>query len=144
MSRLTEPLKHIRITGLSLFGIQVNLEDVLSGADVDERIKRLSGVRKELEAAVEAVGTLQTEALTRKSELDQLRTAVTQATQDREAAEKALAVPEEALARVMSRATATGRIRGILEGLIIGLLTGAASSYLIWYITKPTAVPGAG
>lgn len=138
MPNLPDTLKKIRFTGINVFGVQVNLEDVLSGAGVDERIRRLTGIKRDLVAAVEAVNGLESEAVGRKAELEALRSAVSQATQDKDAIEKALAVPEEALARIMSRATAKGRVRGVVEGLIIGFLTGAASSYLVWYLTKTT------
>ncbi len=141
MSKLINTLKGIRITGVNVFGFQINLEDILSTKDIDERIKRLSDVKKDLEAAVLAVGELQSEALTSKTELDKLQAAVNQAAQDKETAEKMLSLPQESLSRIIAGATTKGRIRGIIEGLIIGLLTGAASSYLVWYLTKPNSVP---
>lgn len=143
MPHLLDPLKNIRITGINLLGVQVNLEDVLTGTDVDERIRRLSGIKRDLEAAVQAVNGLESEAVSRKAELEALRSAASQAAKDKQAIETALAVPEAALARVMSRATAKGRLRGVIEGLIIGFLTGAASSYVVWFFTKASGT-GAG
>lgn len=136
MTKLTEQFRRIRITGINVLGVQVNLEDLLMSADVDQRIRKLSEVRKDLEAAVEAVAALQTEAIASKTELEKLNTAVQQAAQDKEAAEKLRNVSENALARAIARANAKGRIRGVVEGLAIGFTTGAASSYVVWYLTN--------
>lgn len=139
MTKLTDQLKKIRITpitAINVLGLRINLEDLLQSSDVDQRIGKLSEVRKDLEAAVEAVATLQTEALKSKTELETLQTAVKQAAQDKEAAENLLDVPEEALARVIARANAKGHLRGVLEGLAIGFATGAASSYLVSALTR--------
>ncbi len=136
MAKLTESLKRVRITGVNIFGVQVNLDELLRSSDVDERIERLSEVKRDLEAAVEAVSVLQAEAVSKKAEVETLRSAAKQAAEDRETAEKLLTVPEESLARVIAKANSRGRVRGILEGALVGFLTGAGSSYLVWYFTQ--------
>jgi hypothetical protein len=133
---LSESLKRLRITGVNLFGVQVNLDELLRSQDVDERIAKLSEIKRDLEAAVFAVSSLQAEAETKKTEVETLRSAAKQAVEDEQTAEKLLTVPEESLARVIAKANARGRSRGVVEGILIGLLTGAGSSFLVWYLTQ--------
>lgn len=136
MAGLSESLKRIRITGVNLFGVQVNLDELLRSQDVDDRIAKLSEIKRDLEAAVAAVSSLQAEATTKKTEVETLRSAAKQAAEDKETAEKLLTVPEESLARVIAKANSRGRIRGVVEGILIGLLTGVGSSFLVWYLTQ--------
>ena len=94
-----------------------------------------------------AVQGLQNEAQERKNEADELRAVVTKLQDDKDAAESLLSVPEDAFVRLVGRATAAGRSRGLIEGGIVGLITGVASSLVAWYLitvfagTPPTTLP---
>jgi hypothetical protein len=65
-----------------------------------------------------------------------LKAQIAELEQDKNAVESMLRVPEDSFARLLSRATAKGRVRGIIEGVLIGLATGVFSGALIWYLTR--------
>ncbi|MBK6659275.1 MAG: hypothetical protein IPG43_14495 [Proteobacteria bacterium] len=115
---------------------ELDLTQALDPATVDERIARLDQIRKELEAAAEAVGELRREAFDNKQEAESLRQSLKQLEQDKVTAETLLQVPEESFSRMLARANSKARIRGIVEGLFIGLSTGGMSSLAVWYVTK--------
>ena len=148
----TESIKrYLRNTRLRIslpfLSYEINLDDVLTNKDVDERIKRLSQIKNDLQDTVGAVEQLQAEALHNKAEADRLRETVAQLKQDKATTETMMKIPEESLARVVARAGSKGRIRGLIEGLVIGLITGAISSYFVWFITTPktkTTKPAGG
>jgi hypothetical protein len=94
-------------------------------------------IKQDLLASIAAIEELQVDAQDKKRQVDELQTAVQQLEQDRATAETLLHVPEESFARVLGRAAARGRWRGMVEGALIGFLTGAASSFVVWYLTKP-------
>ena len=131
--------RHLRNTrlrvSLPFFSYEVTLDDVLTNKDVDERIKRLSQIKQDLQDTVGAVEQLQAEALHNKVEADKLRETVEQLKQDKAITESLMKIPEDSLARVVAKAGSKGRIRGLVEGIIIGLITGSLSSYFVWFIT---------
>lgn len=118
---------------------EMDLGQALDDQTVDERIARLDQIRTDLGAAVDAVAELQREALDNKREAVALRDAVARLEHDKVTAETLLKVPEDSFARMLARANAKARVRGLLEGTIVGFSTGALSSYVIWYVTKPAA-----
>jgi chromosome segregation ATPase len=101
----------------------------------DERIKKLAEIQSDLQAAVAAVGELQESATKSKKESDQLQSEIARLREDRAVAEDLMKVPEEAFARMLSRASAKGRGRGLMEGIVVGLFTGVISSLVVWYFT---------
>ena len=136
-AKISKLLRQARFrVSLPFFSYEVTLDDVLDSKNVDERIKRLSTIRTDLEETVHAVTQLQAEALQNKKEAEDLRATVEQLKQDKSTTEAMLKLPEDSIARVLARASSRGRIRGIIEGIIIGLITGGLSSYFIWYVTK--------
>lgn len=116
--------------------ISVTLEDVTSSKLVDERIAKLDKIKFELESAVLAVDTLKQDAVKTQAEAKSLQELVGGLRRDKESFEQMLKVPEDSLARILSKAAKKGRIRGIVEGLIIGLSTGVLSSLFVWWLTK--------
>jgi hypothetical protein len=118
---------------------EMDLSQALDNRNVDERIARLDQIRTDLGAAVEAGSELQREAQDNKQEAHLLREAVAGLEQDKVTAETLLKVPEDSFARMLARANSKARIRGLVEGALIGFFTGALSSYLIWFLTKPSA-----
>jgi hypothetical protein len=121
---------------LPFFRYEMDLGQALDPKTVDERIARLDQIRADLGGAIEAVTELQREAQDNKKEAKQLREAVDRLEQDKVTAETLLKVPEDSFARILGRANSKARARGLLEGSLIGLATGAASSWLVWYLTK--------
>jgi len=115
---------------------EVGVDELLNSKNIDERIARLGEIKRDLQGAIEAVEGLQTEALERKGEVEHLQQTVRKLEEDKSTAETLLKMPEESFARLISRASAKSRVRGIIEGLIIGFITGALSSLLVWYLTK--------
>ena len=115
---------------------EIDLAQAIDPKTVDERIARLDQISNDLNAAVEAVAELQREAQNNKKEAEELREAVEQLEQDKVTAETLLQVPEESFSRILARANAKARTRGLIEGSIIGFTTGALSSLLVWYLTK--------
>lgn len=115
---------------------ELDLTQALDPATVDERIARLDQIKADLTAAAEAVAELQREAQDNKKEAQSLRESVKQLEQDKVTAETLLQVPEESFSRMLARANAKARMRGIIEGASVGLLTGVLSSLLVWYATK--------
>jgi hypothetical protein len=115
---------------------EIDLAQAIDPKTVDERIARLDQIRSDLNAAVEAVAELQREALDNKKEADVLRESVRQLEQDKVTVETLLQVPEESFSRMLARANAKARTRGIIEGSVIGFVTGALSSLLVWYLTN--------
>lgn len=115
---------------------ELDLTQALDPATVDERIARLDQIKADLTAAAEAVAELQREAQDNKKEAQSLRESVKQLEQDKVTAETLLQVPEESFSRMLARANAKARTRGIIEGASVGLLTGVLSSLLVWYATN--------
>jgi prefoldin subunit 5 len=115
---------------------EMDLGQALDAKTVDERIARLDQIRTDLGAAIDAVSELQREAQQNKKEAETLRQAVERLEQDKVTAETLLKVPEDSFARMLARANAKARIRGVIEGAIIGFLTGTGSSFLVWYVTR--------
>ena len=103
---------------------ELDLTQALDPATVDERIARLDQIKADLTAAAEAVAELQREAQDNKKEAQSLRESVKQLEQDKVTAETLLQVPEESFSRMLARANAKARTRGIIEGASVGLLTG--------------------
>jgi hypothetical protein len=118
---------------------EIDLGQALDNRTVDERIAKLDQIRADLEAAVHAVAELQLEAQGNKKESAALQEAVVRLKQDKVTAETLLKVPEDSFARMLARANDKARVRGLVEGAVIGFLTGALSSYVVWYLTKPVA-----
>lgn len=136
-NKLRQLARNARLrVSLPFFSYEVTVDDVLNSKDVDDRIKRLSTIRSDLEETIQAVAELQSEALRNKKEADELKTTVEQLKEDKITTEAILQVPEDSFVRVLSKASSRGRLRGIFEGIAIGLVTGAISSYFIWYLTK--------
>jgi len=122
---------------LPFVSYELTLDDLLTSKDVDERIKKLSQVRADLEDTITAVEQLQSEALRSKREADMLKETVEKLKQDKSTTEAMLKLPEDSFSRILAKANSKGRVRGTIEGLIIGFLTGLLSSLFAWYITKP-------
>ena len=135
---LVSTLKEVSLKSLELFariyGFEAVIRRRLAPNDVDERITKLAAVQADLEAAVEAVKSLRDSADKSKSDVEQLRILVLQIQEDKQMAEEMIKMPEEAVARVMHRASAKGRGRGLIEGIAIGFLTGLGSSLLASYL----------
>ena len=121
---------------LPFVGVEVPLAEILNTTSIDERIAKLDTIKRDLQGAIEAVEGLQDEAQKRKGEVDDLQQTVERLREDKDTAQTILRLPEESVARLISRASSKGRIRGAIEGVIIGFLTGALSSFLVWYLTK--------
>jgi hypothetical protein len=137
MAKFRDQLKKTRFrVSLPFISYEVSLDDLLNTTSVDERIASLNRVHEDLLGAVAAVEGLQSEALERKHEVEQLEETVRQLNQDRSTAESLLNVPEESFTRLLARATSKGRTRGIIEGSVIGFATGTLSSFFVWYLTK--------
>ena len=121
---------------LGIYGLD-GLEKLLLGKpDADERLAKLASIHSDLEAALQAVAELQESAKTSQREADGLQQAVARLQQDKKVAEELVKVPEEAFGRMLYRASAKGRGRGLIEGILIGFVTGFLSSLLAWYVTK--------
>ena len=118
--------KNSRVSvSLPFLRYELDLNQALDPAQVDERIARLDQIHADLKAAAEAVQELQREARDNRTEAESLRAAVRQLEQDKVTAETLLQVPEDSFSRMLARANSRARIRGIVEGLAIGLVTGA-------------------
>jgi hypothetical protein len=135
--RLIRQLRNFRLRiSLPFMSYEITPGDFLTRGDIDERIEKLGTIKQDLLASIAAIEELQVDAQGKKRQVDELQTAVQQIEQDRATAETLLHVPEESFARVLGRAAAQGRWRGLVEGTLIGFLTGAASSFVVWYLTK--------
>jgi hypothetical protein len=121
---------------LPFISYEVNLNDLVDSSNVDKRISKLGEIKRDLEAAVVAVDSLQSEAATRKTEANQLSNVVERLNEERTTAEALLKLPEDSFTRLMTKANSKGRWRGLFEGALIGFDTGILSSYLVWYLTK--------
>lgn len=122
---------------LRMYGLEGFSKFIKPESTLDERLQKLVKIQEDLGEAMQAVSDLQKSALTSKKEAIALEQEVSRLREDRAVAEELIKVPEEAFARLLSRASAKGRGRGLLEGIAIGLLTGIVSSYLVWYLTTP-------
>ncbi len=137
MSKLRQTLKSARLrVALPFLSYEVKLDELLSSASADERIAKLGSIKEDLEAAVVAVEGLKQEAEARKMEADDLKDTVQKLEDEKNTVETLLKLPEESFTRVLTRASAKGRVRGLFEGILVGFATGVMSSLLIWYITK--------
>lgn len=119
-----------------LYGFEGILKLARPSPSVDERIAKLAAIQSDLEAAIEAVKSLQRSATESKAEAEELQRTVAKLQQDKRTAESLIKVPEESFARLMHNANAKARGRGLIEGLGVGLVTGFLSSLLVWYVTK--------
>lgn len=123
-------------TAVRAYGFEGLLKLLRRSPSTDERIAKLAAIQADLEAAIEAVKELRKGAAASKKEADELQMSVEKLKEDKRAAEDLVKVPEEAFARMLGRASAKGRGRGLLEGVAIGLVTGFSSSLLAWWVTK--------
>ena len=136
-SFIKKHLKKARLKiSLPFMSYEVTLDDLMDSKDIDERIKRLSTIKKDLQETIIAVEQLQDEAFKSKNEADKLKETISALEQDKSTAEEMLKLPEESFSRVLTKASSKGRVRGIIEGIIIGFITGILSSLLVWYLTK--------
>jgi hypothetical protein len=122
---------------LPFLSYEISVADLVDHSNVDQRLKRLSTIKSDLQDSILAIKELEKEGLKKKREVDNLRAVVQKLTKDKTTTESLLRLPEENFARVLSRATATGRVRGLIDGVLIGLATGIVSSLIVWYFTKP-------
>ncbi|MEJ8569695.1 hypothetical protein [Elongatibacter sediminis] len=123
---------------LRMYGFEGFAKAFKAEPTIDERLAKLSKIKEDLGEATRAVDELEQSALVAKREANQLEEEVNRLREDKEVAEKILKSPEDAFSRLLARAAAKGRGRGLLEGIVIGLLTGGISSWLVWYFTtKP-------
>lgn len=122
---------------LPLISYEIAPEDFLGHQTIDQRLQRLGSIKADLQASISAVEELEHEAFKKKREVDELEEAVQRLNEDKTTTDNLLRLPEETLARVLARATSKGHWRGIVEGVFFGFLTGAASSFLVWYLTQP-------
>lgn len=116
---------------------------VLTEEEVRQRLANLSTIRDDLESMREglksvivAVTALQIDASEKLAERERLKQSLAALEADAQTAEALLRLPEDSFTRLFDKANAKGRLRGRVEGILIGLVTGAASSWLIWYVTK--------
>ncbi len=123
-------------TVLRAYGFDGLLKLLRRSPSIDERIAKLAEIQADLEAAIEAVKELQKGAAASKKEADEMQISVEKLKEDKRAAEDLVKVPEEAFARMLGRASASGRGRGLIEGIVVGLITGFTSSLLAWWVTK--------
>jgi hypothetical protein len=73
-TKLKKILRNARFrVSLPFFSYEVTADDVLNSKNVDDRIKRLSTIRTDLEETIQAVTELQEEALQNKKEADELK-----------------------------------------------------------------------
>lgn len=121
--------------GVPALEVSFSLEEALNASDIDERIGRLDSVKRDLEAALQAVAALKSDALDRKAEAEDLRTSVEQLKSEKYAAETLLQLPKDSVTNLLTSALAKVRVRGLIEGLLVGFLSGALSSALIWWLT---------
>ncbi len=137
-ARIIRALRNARIR-LSLPGIsyEISSEDLLGRQTIDQRLERLGSIKADLQASISAVEELEFEANQKKREVNELEEIVQRLNEDKTTAEGLLRLPEDTFTRVFARAVSKGRGRGIVEGVVIGFLTGTASSFLVWYLTKP-------
>lgn len=138
MAKITNALKRgarFRVS-LPFISYEMNLNDLVDSSNVDDRIAKLGEIKSDLEAAVLAVDSLKSEAEARKAEANNLRETVEQLNEERTTAEALLKLPEESFTRLLTKANAKGRWRGIIEGIIVGFVTGVVSSFVVWYFTK--------
>lgn len=137
-ARIFPILRNTRIR-LSLPGIsyEISPEDFLGHQTIDQRLQKLGSIKADLQASISAVEELEHEAFKKKRQVDELEEIVRQLNEDKSATESLLRFPEETFTRVFAHAVSKGHWRGILEGIVIGFLTGAASSFFVWYLTKP-------
>jgi hypothetical protein len=133
---VAESSKKAATTILRMYGLDGLFRWLQPSPSIDERIAKLAQVQSDLEAAIEAVKGLRQNADESKREAEKLQAVVGQLEQDKKAAEELVKLPEEAVARLIYRANAKGRGRGLVEGICIGLVTGFLSSLLAWYLTK--------
>lgn len=121
---------------LPFFSYEIQLDDLLSSKDIDQRVKKLIDIEKDLEDAIDAVKKLQHDALKSKHEVKQLDETINKLKQDKDTAESMLKFPQESFTRVLTRASSKGRTRGITEGIIIGFITGVLSSFVVRFFAK--------
>lgn len=138
LDRLLELLKGVsRISfGLPLVGIELDIRQALDPRTIDERLARLDQIKSDLHAAAEAVSELQREAHENKREAATLKEAVERLQQDRQAAETLLRIPEESFARMLARASAKARFRGIAEARLSASQRGRFQA--TWCGTSPS------
>jgi peptidoglycan hydrolase CwlO-like protein len=122
---------------LRMYGLDGFAKILRPERTIDERLTKLTKIQEDLGDAMKAVAELQKSATTAKKEADELESEVGRLRQDRAVAEEMVKVPEEAFGRLLARASAKGRGRGLLEGIVVGLLTGGLSSWVVWYFTRP-------
>jgi chromosome segregation ATPase len=120
---------------LRMYGLEGFTKILKPEPTIDERLRKLAKIQEDLGEALQAVSELQESAVTSKKETEALGQEVDRLRQDKATVEELIKVPEEAFSRLMSRASAKGRGRGLLEGISVGLLTGIISSWLVWYFT---------
>ena len=121
---------------LPFLSYEVRLDDLLDIKSADERIAKLSAIKEDLEAAVVAVEGLKREAEARKSEADELTDTVQKREEEKSTVETLIKLPQESFSRILTRASAKGRVRGLVEGMVVGFATGLLSSLVVWYVTK--------
>lgn len=120
---------------LRMYGLDGFIKILKPEPTIDERLTKLAKIQEDLGDALKAVEELQKSATTAKKEADELESEVHRLRQDKVVAEELVRVPEEAFARLLARASAKGRGRGLLEGIVVGLFTGGLSSWAVWYFT---------
>lgn len=121
---------------LRMYGLDGLVRILRPEPSIDERLLKLAKIQEDLGDALEAVSELQKSAMVSKKEANNLEQEVHRLREDKATAEELVKIPEEAFSRMLSRASAKGRGRGLVEGILVGLSTGAASSLLVWYFTK--------
>lgn len=131
-----ESLQEATAILLRMYGLEGFARILKPQLNVDERIAKLAQIQSDLEAATDAVKRLRQNADESKQEAVELQATIERLQTDKRAAEELVKLPEEAVARLLYRASAKGRGRGLLEGILIGLSTGLLSSLLAWYLTK--------
>ena len=126
-----------------MYGFNAVADKLRSPPSIDERIAKLGRIKEDLEAATEAVSALQREADASKKETQQLQMLIADleseretAIKDKDAAEQLLALPEDAVARLILKANDRQKGRALVRGITIGLTTGIISSSLVWYFTR--------
>jgi len=91
--------------GLPFIDSEITFNDIFDSQSIDTRIAPLSDIKKELESAILAVDSLQSEAQQNKKEVNKLQERIRELKEDKSTAENLLKVPQESFIPLMERAS---------------------------------------
>jgi hypothetical protein len=126
MSRSVETIARRLLDELiAMYGLDGLSKILRQQPTIDERLTKLTKIQEDLGDALKAVTELQKGATTAKKEADRLDMEVSRLRQDKAVAEQLVKVPDDAFARLLTRASAKGRGRGVVEGFWLAYSTAA-------------------